>query len=278
MSQDGWFDDPYGQHDGRYFSHGQPTNRVRDGNRFFFEDPPTEPPPDGELAVVVDDRPDTGAGGDVGGPEAAWYPDPTGPGHMRFWDGSQWTEQVMPAPVPVAVPAGGAPTPVPLPEPPAAPAPTTTPVDETDTEGAPMKPGVAAHNVEAAIPRAADLVDDTPPTPASASVPRPVTTPTGAGRGAHYVLAPGLDRPGTAGADTRSIVTGEVPPDYDRITLECENGEAVEATILAGGGDGAATLFVAVVGHRVRRIVATKDGGVYGAFLDVDQLEHDNAG
>ena len=36
----GWRSDPFDLHEGRYFDQGQPTNRVRDGSRFFFDDMP----------------------------------------------------------------------------------------------------------------------------------------------------------------------------------------------------------------------------------------------
>ena len=32
-----------------------------------------------------------------------WYPDPSRPGLMRWWDGSQWSEQSAPAPPPIYV-------------------------------------------------------------------------------------------------------------------------------------------------------------------------------
>jgi hypothetical protein len=28
----------------------------------------------------------------------AWYPDPEYPGHVRYWDGAQWTDHRQPAP------------------------------------------------------------------------------------------------------------------------------------------------------------------------------------
>ncbi len=43
--------------------------------------------------------------------DANWYPDPTTPGQLRYWDGSAWTEHVAPdssaSPGPAVAPAGG---------------------------------------------------------------------------------------------------------------------------------------------------------------------------
>jgi len=38
----GWYSDPFGQHDKRYFSAGRPTKLVRDGNIESFSEPPAE--------------------------------------------------------------------------------------------------------------------------------------------------------------------------------------------------------------------------------------------
>jgi len=94
------------------------------------------------------------------------------------------------------------------------------------------------------------------------------------GRGPHYAVAPEV--PGVAPVpyqDRVVLVTGEVPRAYDRVMVECEDGEAVEATILDTGAVGDVTLFVAPVTGRVTRIVATRDAGVYGIFLDVSLLD-----
>jgi hypothetical protein len=49
-------------------------------------------------------------------PPAGWYDDPEIPGQKRFWDGSRWTDERVPAP-PVAPPVAAEPEPVPEPEP-----------------------------------------------------------------------------------------------------------------------------------------------------------------
>jgi hypothetical protein len=41
----GWNTDPYGLHEHRYFSGGQPTKLVRDGGRESYDEPPDSPPP-----------------------------------------------------------------------------------------------------------------------------------------------------------------------------------------------------------------------------------------
>jgi hypothetical protein len=48
----GWYRDPYGVHEDRYFSDGQPTKLVRDGGAECY-DPPPPRPPDMELVEVT---------------------------------------------------------------------------------------------------------------------------------------------------------------------------------------------------------------------------------
>jgi len=291
----GWAADPYGEHQGRYFSEGRPTNRVRDGNRFFFDDPPvdpsvapgtpaTDPPSDGDVRL---------------GPEAAWYPDPTDPNVVRYWDGSHWTGDVAPL---VAPP----------PAPPAAeaqaeeheeheeeeqkehPMPHVAPPDGATTAAPPTPAGPLA----AAPPAPALRLPGTAPSPPAkpsapeqpASAAPEATTqtaePTGevsadTGRlvvhAAHYVVAPADDSsesPESAGPSSPehaiTIVTGQVPTPYNRITVECEHGEVVEAQILEPRAIAGFAFFAALVRSRVVRVVATKSGGVYGIFLDVE--------
>ena len=61
----GWYRDPYGVHQDRYFSAGAPTKLVRDGGREAYDLPPDRPLPSGDLvpADQVDD--DTGDGSDL---------------------------------------------------------------------------------------------------------------------------------------------------------------------------------------------------------------------
>jgi len=45
----GWYRDPYGIHQDRWFSQGEPTKLVRDGRRESYDPAPGEPPPEGDL-------------------------------------------------------------------------------------------------------------------------------------------------------------------------------------------------------------------------------------
>lgn len=55
QAKQGWYEDPYGVHQMRYFSAGQPTRLVRDGDRDAYDDPPST------TATV-----DSGSGQDAG--------------------------------------------------------------------------------------------------------------------------------------------------------------------------------------------------------------------
>lgn len=45
----GWYVDPYRQHEDRYFSAGQPTKLVRDGGQESYQEPPAQPYDPAEL-------------------------------------------------------------------------------------------------------------------------------------------------------------------------------------------------------------------------------------
>ena len=54
MTPEGWYVDPYGVHDARWFSDGKPTSLVRDG-RAERHDPPPDTPYPGDLRELDDD-------------------------------------------------------------------------------------------------------------------------------------------------------------------------------------------------------------------------------
>jgi hypothetical protein len=45
----GWYRDPFGLHEDRYFSQGLPTKLVRDGERESYDLPPDRPLPEADL-------------------------------------------------------------------------------------------------------------------------------------------------------------------------------------------------------------------------------------
>jgi hypothetical protein len=93
----GWRPDQSGRHGFRYFSHGQPTALVSDGDdQVSFDELPgaTEPqtveavdaPPFQSWVPTMEETVEPP------GPPADWYPDPDDPHRLRFWDGSAWTD------------------------------------------------------------------------------------------------------------------------------------------------------------------------------------------
>jgi len=165
---------------------------------------------------------------------AGWFVDPTNPGTLRYWDGSRWTGDV--------VQSATAPLPPPPTATPIAPAPERREPAEPETGSADAHPGPGGgfHIV----------------------------------RGSHYVLGAVPARPLQADVDEAleegvSLVSGEMPLEYDRVTIECVDGSTAEGTILEQRVVRDCHLFVALVGAEVTRIVATRLHGAQGIFLDL---------
>ena len=60
MQAEGWYQDPYLVHEDRWFSAGQPTRLVRDGETEGY-DPPPDGPPKIELVEVRHSQPSDGS-------------------------------------------------------------------------------------------------------------------------------------------------------------------------------------------------------------------------
>ena len=201
-------------------------------------------------------------------PPPGWYRDPAAPGVVRFWDGGGWTLEAadLPAPPPVApVTNFGH----------AAPPDEVTAAGDDDqpsdsNSSAPSAPDATAGQAAPVETEVAEVVVRSVP-----EEPGPLEHDSVPLRGdtGHYVLHHPLTRSTGDPADAAvTLVTGQLPKGYNRITVECEKGDVIEATVT----DDPATssqFFVAPVRHRVLRVTATARGGRYGVFLDVDRLE-----
>ena len=250
--------------------------------------PPAEPPPPEASAIQLSHEP-------------AWYVDPTDPNVMRRWDGTRWTGDVMlvnPPPPAPAEPSVGAVTPMvqprekdpevrvagdyarPAGQSPDAPA--VPPVEVTGpAEPGPARPVLAEPQWPGPAPAGPEAA--APASPAEPEVDPAVVgdTSSTAGtlsimRGPYYVLAP-LAVETTAPVPSPhdgviTLVTGEVPPEYDRVTIECADGSTVEASIMEQRLVRDRNLFVALVHHRIVRVVATRLHGAQGVFVDVSLL------
>jgi hypothetical protein len=53
---EGWYRDPYGIHEDRWFSEGKPTSLVRDRSLEAHDDPPDHPPPGPPLEIQDRDQ------------------------------------------------------------------------------------------------------------------------------------------------------------------------------------------------------------------------------
>jgi hypothetical protein len=60
VNAEGWYVDPYGLHEARWFSNGEATALVRDGE-MESQDPAPDRPPEGQLERVAESAPADGA-------------------------------------------------------------------------------------------------------------------------------------------------------------------------------------------------------------------------
>ena len=60
----GWYRDPFELHQDRYFSAGEPTKLVRDGDRESYDPSPNRPVPEGDLIAAEPVGGDTQDGSD----------------------------------------------------------------------------------------------------------------------------------------------------------------------------------------------------------------------
>jgi hypothetical protein len=61
----GWYRDPYGLHEDRYFSQGLPTKLVRDGERESYDLPPDQPLPKADLVPAEQSDGEAADGSDL---------------------------------------------------------------------------------------------------------------------------------------------------------------------------------------------------------------------
>jgi hypothetical protein len=61
----GWYRDPYGQHQDRYFSAGRPTKLVRDAGQESYHEPPAQPYDPAELVQAASEADDSFDGLDL---------------------------------------------------------------------------------------------------------------------------------------------------------------------------------------------------------------------
>ena len=72
----GWYRDPYGLHEDRYFSVGAATKLVRDGDTESYDEPPDQPLPDAPLVPAPSPEDDEDHGLDLRRADEASSEDP----------------------------------------------------------------------------------------------------------------------------------------------------------------------------------------------------------
>ena len=72
----GWYRDPYGLHEDRYFSAGVATKLVRDGETESYDEPPDRPFPDAPLVPAPSPEDEEGHGSDLRRADEASNDDP----------------------------------------------------------------------------------------------------------------------------------------------------------------------------------------------------------
>jgi hypothetical protein len=75
----GWYRDPYGLHEDRYFSDGAATKLVRDGGTEAYDEAPAGPAPAGPLIPVESAPDEDNHGSDLRRADAAASQDPYSP-------------------------------------------------------------------------------------------------------------------------------------------------------------------------------------------------------
>jgi hypothetical protein len=94
LPAEGWYKDPYGQHQDRWFSGGLPTKLVRDAGAESYAEPPEAMPPYGDL-VPSDPGPEAPTGADVHRADEACQQPPYDKARARraVWDviDQSWT-------------------------------------------------------------------------------------------------------------------------------------------------------------------------------------------
>jgi chemotaxis protein histidine kinase CheA len=85
-----WRSDPFGRHEGRYFDRGQPTNRVRDGSLFLYDDLSEGGPIPKEVGAADSELPPPPP--PTGAPQIAPIARTTPTAHEAY-EGHNWTEE-----------------------------------------------------------------------------------------------------------------------------------------------------------------------------------------